>query len=99
MPGNTSVDLHAKFNWSVDATTTSPSKHGSGSTDGDEPLIVAPDGVLTDPNVIDSVPQAAIEPRSGASGSLFRAYASGFTGGERISIWLNTPSGVAAVPH
>ena len=99
MPGNTSVDLHAKFNWSVDATTTSPSKHGSGSTDGDEPLIVAPDGVLTDPNVIDSAPRAAIEPRSGASGSLFRAYASGFTGGERISIWLNTPGGVAAVPH
>jgi len=99
MPGNTSVDLHAKFNWSVDATTTSPSKHGSGSTDGDEPLIVAPDGVLTNPNVIDSAPQAAIEPRSGGTGSLFRAYASGFTGGERVSIWLNTPNGVAAVPH
>jgi len=99
MPGNTSVDLHAKFNWSVDATTSNPSMHGSGSTDGDEPLIVAPDGVLTNPNVIDSVPQTAIEPRSGASGTQFRAHASGFKGGERISIWLNTPNGVAAVPH
>jgi hypothetical protein len=99
MPGNTSVDLHARFNWSVDATTSTPSRHGSGSTDGDEPLIVAPDGVLTNPNVIDSVPRAAIEPRSGGTGSLFRAYASGFTGGERVSIWLNTPNGVAAVPH
>src|SRR3954469_18146265 len=47
VPGNTSIDLHAKFNWAVDATTSSPSKHGSGSTDGDQPLIVAPDGVLT----------------------------------------------------
>ncbi len=99
MPGNTSVDLHARFNWSVDATTSTRSRHGSGSTDGDEPLIVAPDGVLTNPNVIDSVPRAAIEPRSGGTGSLFRAYASGFTGGERVSIWLNTPNGVAAVPH
>ena len=99
VPGNTSIDLHAKFNWSVDATTSSPSKHGSGSTDGDQPLIVAPDGVLTDPNVIDSAPQAAIEPRSGASGTQFRAHASGFAGGEKISIWLNTLDGVAAVPH
>jgi hypothetical protein len=98
-PGNTTVDLHAKFSWSVDASATTPRRSGSGSTDGDEPLIVAPDGVLTDRSVIDSAPQAAIEPRSGGSGSVFRAHASGFRSGERISIWLNTPSGVADVPH
>jgi hypothetical protein len=98
-PGNTTVDLHARFNWSVDASASNPSLSGSGSTDGDEPLIVAPDGVLTNSNVIDSQPQAAIEPRSGGAGGLFRAYASGFRGGERISIWLNTPSGIAAIPH
>jgi hypothetical protein len=98
-PGDTTVDLHAKFSWSADASASTPRRSGSGSVDGDEPLIVAPDGVLTDPNVIDSAPQAAIEPRSGGVGSMFRAHASGFRGGERISIWLNTPNGVAAVPH
>jgi hypothetical protein len=98
-PGNTSVEVHAKFNWYVNDSAGRLVMQGSGSDRGREPLIVAPDGVLTDPNVIASAPQAAIDPSSGGPGTQFRAYARGFQSGERISIWLNTPTGVAAVPH
>jgi hypothetical protein len=98
-PGNTSVDVHAKFNWYVNDSAGTLIKQGSGSSDGSSPLIVAPDGVLTNRDVIDSSPRTAIDPISGVVGTRFRAYASGFAGGERISIWLNTPNGVADVPH
>lgn len=98
-PGNTSVDVHAKFNWYVNDSAGTLIKQGSGSTDGSSPLIVAPDGVLTNRDVIDSAPRTAIDPLAGVTGTRFRAYASGFAGGERISIWLNTPSGVADIPH
>jgi hypothetical protein len=98
-PGNTSVAVHAKFNWQTKNSDGLLLKDGSGSDSGPDALIVAPDGVLTNPDVIDSAPQAAIEPASGGAGTVFHAHASGFMAGERISIWLNTPSGVAAVPH
>jgi hypothetical protein len=98
-PGDTTVSVHAKFNWYVNDSSGTLIKQGSGSSDGSSPLIVAPDGVLTNRDVIDSPPRTAIDPLAGVAGTRFRAYASGFAGGERISIWLNTPNGAAAIPH
>jgi hypothetical protein len=98
-PGNTSVTMRARYHWYLVTGTGLTPTEGTGTSGGEEPLIVAPDGVLTDPNVIDSVPRTSITPAAGPTGTFFRAYASGFTADEGIAIWLNTPGGVADIPH
>jgi hypothetical protein len=99
-PGNTSVEMRARYHWYLVVGTGLAVAEGTGTTGGNEPLIVDPDGVVTDPNVIDSAPRSSITPGAGPTGTRFRAYASGFTSGEGIAIWLNIPGGgVADVPH
>ncbi|HEU5088232.1 MAG TPA: hypothetical protein VFT99_12330, partial [Roseiflexaceae bacterium] len=98
-PGNTTVPVFGKYEWQTKDDNGFLLKDGSGSKGGPDALIVAPDGVLTDPNIIDSQPRVWIEPTVGGPGITFHAYASGFTAGEQVSIWLNTPIGPQAVPH
>lgn len=98
-PGNTAIDVATRYNWYVYNDAGKLVRSGSGKSSGDQALIVAPDGVQTNPEYVASQPSTAIDPISAPSGSYFHAYASGFAAGERVSIWLNTPSGVADVPH
>jgi hypothetical protein len=94
IPGETTLKLRATLNWEVLDATGKVIARGSSKSSNDDVVVVAPHGVVQDPNVIDSPPAVRIEPQVGPTGTFFRAFASGFRAGELVSGWLNGPTGV-----